>query len=531
MALMISMLLVPLLIRYARAMKLVDAPGPRKVHAASVPRTGGIAIVIGSLVPLLVFRPHDPLLFGILIGCLVIFVFGVIDDRNNLNYKWKFFGQFVAVFAAMQGGLLINYLPFFGIDPVAPWLSYPLTALFLLGVTNAINLSDGLDGLAAGTSLITLGMLAWLFYETGSGGYMLALVALAVMGAICGFLRYNNHPAVVFMGDAGSQFLGFITGCLAILLTQEVNAALNPALLLLLLGLPILDTLAVMVWRIRRGHSPFEPDRNHFHHRLLEFGFRHYEAVSVIYIVQATLVTAALLFRYQSDLEVVGFYLVFSTVVLGFFRWARQSKWRLRIDGNSARERRTGWLRRIDWLPDASAYATEAALAAFLILAALAPATVGPELGLIAIALLAAAALAILLPAPLRRSALRIFVYLAGAFAVYALVLPGTRIGETWVNGLVMLIAALLVIAIRVTRRKEFHTTPMDLLILFFLVIVIIVGSVSRDAAVEYGPMAIRLAVLFYGGEFLFSKGPPAYRLLPAASAVCVLLLAARGLV
>ena len=266
-SLLVSMLLVPPLVRLSARLGLVDVADNRKVHEGVIPRSGGIAIVVGALVPLLIWWPDQKLLRALTLGALVIFVFGIMDDRRGLHYAWKFFGQLLAAGIVVGAGLRIEIVPFMGIDPVSVWFSVPLTILFIVGVTNAINLSDGLDGLAAGTSLVALAAIAWMFFQVQA--ISLALITLATLGGVCGFLRYNNHPAVIFMGDTGSQFLGFVTAGLAIILTQRTNPALNPGLLLLLLGLPILDTLTVMVWRIRSGRSPFLPDRNHFHHRLL----------------------------------------------------------------------------------------------------------------------------------------------------------------------------------------------------------------------------------------------------------------------
>lgn len=531
-ALLVSMLLVPPLIRMAARLKLVDEPDSRKIHDENIPRTGGIAIVLGAMVPLSIWLSLDRQTISVLIGALIIVLFGLLDDRNNLNYKWKFFGQILAVAVAMSGGLMIRYLPFFGIDPVPMYLSIPVTVLFLLGVTNAINLSDGLDGLAAGTSLITLSAIAWLAYR--AGGLQLALLALSVMGGICGFLRYNNYPAVVFMGDTGSQFLGFLTAAFAVLLTQDLNIALNPGLLLLLLGLPILDTLVVMIWRIRNGRSPFMPDKSHFHHRLLEIGFLHYQAVSMIYLAQGTLVAAAIMVRYQADLLVLSVYAVFSAIVIVFFRWSRVSDFSPggHVAGREY-ERRNTWLRRMSWIPDVSTRSVGLLIAALLIVAALYPAEVSASYGVMTggIALLLAGALP--LPLKWRRRLLRIGVYLASVCAVYALSMPAAaRHLPDWIlNGWLVLIGLSMLVAIRVTRRAEFRTTPLDLLILFF-VIVVVTSSVYDEVLAQYdaGSAAIRLALLFYGGEFLYNKGRAYYTPLPVAAFLAMAMLAARGL-
>jgi len=312
----ISLVLIPFFMRYAGVLHMLDEPGERKVHAVAIPRCGGLGLSIGAVAAILLSAPIERELLGLVLGSVVILLFGVLDDRFELSYKWKFFGQFVAVFVAMAGGLGLTYVPFFGLDPVTVYITIPLTVIFVIGVTNAVNLSDGLDGLAAGIMLMTFSAIAFLSID--GGGLNVAVMALAVAGGIVGFLWFNTHPAVVFMGDTGSQFIGFMAVFLAIYLTQNVNQTLNPALPLLLLGLPILDTLSVMVRRLRAGRSPFSPDKTHIHHRLMQYGFSHAEAVGSIYLIQGLYLASALKFRYSSDLLVIGTYLTISATLLLF---------------------------------------------------------------------------------------------------------------------------------------------------------------------------------------------------------------------
>ncbi len=512
-ALLGSMLLVPPLMRMSGRLQLLDVPGARKVHNTAIPRSGGLAIVLGALIPILIWFPHNSLLIHLLVAGAVIVAFGFLDDRLDLHYGWKFFGQFVAAIIAIKGGVLIDVVPFFGIEPVHPLASHVLTFLFLLGVTNAINLSDGLDGLAGGMALLTLGAIAWLaFIADGTG---VSLIALAIMGGVCGFLRYNNYPAVVFMGDAGSQFLGFMTAGLAVILTQTVNTAYNPALVLLLLGLPILDTLVVMVWRIRNGESPFSPDRNHFHHRLLDFGFLHYEAVSAIYLAQCVFVAIGLLTRYQDDLTVMSLYALCCALVLAFFRWARTSGWRRHPydEADKPLERRNVLLRHVSWLPRASARTLEYAFGGFVLVAALAPTEVAPASGWIALVLLSIALLARWLGEELELRVRRVWIYVVAVLAIYdleagraALTLP-----SWFLNTYVVVMVGVLVLTIRLTRREQFRTTPMDLLIVFFVIVAMLItefSSSSLASTYKLGEAVVRLAVLFYAGELLFSKGP-----------------------
>lgn len=225
------------------------------------------------------------------------------------------------------GGVAVERLPGFESREIPPFVSYPLTVFFLLGTTNATNLSDGLDGLAAGLSLLSLACIASL--ADLAEGDELVFTSLAIIGATLGFLRYNTHPAMVFMGDTGSQFLGFSLGVLVLMLTEQVNTALTPGLALPILGLPIIDTLMVMTQRMAEGRSPFKPDKSHFHHKLLALGFDQYEAVLAIYAVQSLFVVSAYLFRYESYWLIAALYLALSAAVVLFYPLARKFGWRL----------------------------------------------------------------------------------------------------------------------------------------------------------------------------------------------------------
>ncbi|THB69784.1 MAG: undecaprenyl/decaprenyl-phosphate alpha-N-acetylglucosaminyl 1-phosphate transferase, partial [Gammaproteobacteria bacterium] len=305
-AMFISMLLIPPLIRFAPRIGLVDIPDERKVHVNAIPRVGGVAMVIAALVPMLLWLPKSQEFVIFLISVAIIYFFGVWDDRSDLNYKIKFFGQILAVvLVVIIGGVQIRYIPFMGLEPIAQWISIPLTIFTLLGITNAMNLVDGLDGLAGGTTLIGFGAIGLLSYisteSTGSGNPYIALIAISIMGSTLGFLRFNTHPARIFMGDTGSQFLGFAIGTLAIMVTQQDDMPYNPGIPLILLCWPIFDTLMVMFIRICQGKSPFVADKNHIHHRLLALGLDHYEVVFVIYLVQAILATIAFSLRNYAD--------------------------------------------------------------------------------------------------------------------------------------------------------------------------------------------------------------------------------------
>ncbi|MEQ9379688.1 MAG: MraY family glycosyltransferase, partial [Pirellulales bacterium] len=311
----LSSLAIPVAIRLAPLLGMVDEPDARKVHVAPIPRVGGVGIALGTLVPLAVLMPWDPLLQAFVIGSLTLFIFGAWDDAVELSHWVKFVGQFAAAITVVfYGGLWVERFPFLGGEVLSPEIGKPFTVFAMVGVINAINHSDGLDGLAGGEALLSLIVIG--FLAVAADDSFGVVLSCAVAGGILGFLRFNTHPAQIFMGDAGSQVIGFALGFLAVYLTQIAHPALSPALPLLLIGLPIADINAVFYLRITGGMNWFRATRNHIHHRLLDLGFEHYETVIIIYSVQALLAGSAVLLQYTSDWLVCLMY--FGTVVLLF---------------------------------------------------------------------------------------------------------------------------------------------------------------------------------------------------------------------
>ncbi len=323
--------LIPLLARWAPALGLTDPPGPRKVHRAPVPRVGGLAMAAGMLLPALLTIPLTPPVRGVLLGLAVLLVFGLWDDRSALGYRTKFFGQILAAGLCMAvGGVRIGAVTIGTVNVLPGALATLVTFVFLVGITNAVNLADGLDGLAGGMVLLCLCAIA--LFAAAAGKPNVTALCLIEGGAVLGFLRFNTHPARIFMGDSGSQVLGFTVGALALLATQGEDSTVSAALPLLLLGLPILDTATVMVRRIGAGRSPFAADSNHLHHRLLALGFTHREAVATVYLLQVGLVLLAYFLRFESDGEVVATFCGFAVLILAPLAWTSQSGWRLHAD-------------------------------------------------------------------------------------------------------------------------------------------------------------------------------------------------------
>ena len=332
-----TMVWLPVFQRVAVRWGIVDEPGLRKVHSSAIPRVGGLAMVIGVLLAALIVIPLEARERWFLVACGLLAAFGAADDRFDLDYRVKLLGQLIAASIVVLFADTQIYSITLDERLLLPqWVSIPLTMLFLVGITNAINLVDGLDGLAGGTTFLCLCALAMLAHS--SGQIVTAALSLAFAGAILGFLRFNTFPATVFMGDAGSQLLGFAVGVLSLRATQSGTTALSAATPILLLALPTLDTLSVMVQRVSEGRSPFSADKNHIHHKLLALGFDHHEAVMVIYIIQADIFLLAYWLRYDSDITILGVVVVFFIVSIAFLQTAAKWGWRFRAPrGSDAR--------------------------------------------------------------------------------------------------------------------------------------------------------------------------------------------------
>jgi UDP-GlcNAc:undecaprenyl-phosphate GlcNAc-1-phosphate transferase len=381
--------LIPLLSRWAPSVGLTDKPGPRKVHAVPVPRVGGLAMAIGILVPVLVTVPLTEPIRGVLLGILILLGFGLWDDRVELGYRTKLLGQVLAVAVCMTvGGVHIGRVMIDGRSLPPGLISGCITFVFLIGVTNAVNLADGLDGLAGGLVLLCLCAVA--LFAVASGQAAVTALCLIEAGAVLGFLRFNTHPARIFMGDSGSQVLGFSVGALSLLATQGINSDLSAALPILLLGLPILDTLTVMSTRIVSGKSPFTADKNHLHHRLLGIGFAHREAVAIVYLLQVGLVLLAYFMRFEADLAVVAVFCAFAVAVLGLLNVARIAGWHLhRADPREVTRTPLAFLPTTARLPSIALAIMLICLVAYAVMVLVETPHVGKDLGVLSLGMLA----------------------------------------------------------------------------------------------------------------------------------------------
>jgi UDP-GlcNAc:undecaprenyl-phosphate GlcNAc-1-phosphate transferase len=333
-AMVLTALLTPLVRRGALAVGAVDEPGPRRVHTRRVPRMGGIAIVLGFFLPLLtmlalktsaalIFFATPGISLGLVGGALLILCVGLLDDIKGVGAKFKLLMQMSAATVAFAGGMRIDLvdLPGVGVFHLR-LLALPATVLWVTGIVNAINLIDGLDGLAAGVTFfacVTNFAIASL-----TGNLYIQLVTAALGGAVIGFLFHNFNPAQIFMGDSGSMFLGFILACASLLGAgpQKSPTLLAIVVPILALGLPIMDMLLTIARRFFERRSIFSADRGHIHHRLLDLGLTHRRAVISLYLISLAFTLASLVVYFGRSWQIGAALLALTALVGGIVRFA-----------------------------------------------------------------------------------------------------------------------------------------------------------------------------------------------------------------
>jgi len=327
-ALIIGLLATYLTKMVAMKYSIGTVPDQRKIHLGFVPHMGGLGIFLGGLAGLgvaLFWKDYYWHMFtlkyaGILVGATIMLITGMVDDTRGLQASQKFILQLIAATIVIYSGCTIETIinPFG--DPIQLGIfSIPITYLWLIGITNAINLLDGLDGLASGVGFIALATFAVLSYQQQD--WMTFGICLAFIGGILGFLYFNYHPASIFMGDTGSLFLGFLIAALAVTGLQKSEGNISLLVPIIALAVPIGDTSLAFFRRIYQGHHPFSPDKDHLHHRLLFLGLSHRQAVHIIYLFSFLFGASAILMATETGLYgVLVVLLIFMTAVLSLYR-------------------------------------------------------------------------------------------------------------------------------------------------------------------------------------------------------------------
>lgn len=302
---LVCLVLIPLIIKLSHRYNLLDKPNERKVHKNPISRLGGLGIVAGTLSTsaLWFIYGNSGMLLHLLAGIVILVIIGVIDDVRELSPKIKFLGQIIAALFLAQAGLRIdNMFGILGITVLPVFIQYLLTIFIVVGIINAINLIDGIDGLAGGLAMIDMTGFFFMFFLSDESSFV--FIAASTAGALLAFLKYNWHPARIFMGDTGSMVLGFLlsaAGIMAMVGSRDSSphfASSEAAIIVYsIFLLPVYDTLRVFAGRVINKKSPFSADKTHVHHLLMHTGFNHPRSAKILYIANIVIIASGFLMR------------------------------------------------------------------------------------------------------------------------------------------------------------------------------------------------------------------------------------------
>lgn len=315
-AFIVALLVTPLMKKVGVLVGAVDKPNERKVHRGVITRIGGFAIYAGFILPTLWTQLPSREVTGLLISGSLIVVIGLIDDIIGISPKVKLLGQIIAALVLVWFGVEVDFItnPLNGGIISLGNFSIPITIFWIIGITNAVNLIDGLDGLAAGITAIaalTLAVVAWTQEQ-----YSVVAMALFLTSSTLGFLRYNFNPAQLFMGDCGSLFLGFNLGALSVMGLSKGATVISLFIPVIILGIPIMDTFFAITRRFSNNKPIFEADKGHLHHRLLDMGLTHQQSVLVMYAITFLLGSSAVFLTMLTTAQSVLILIIISAIIL-----------------------------------------------------------------------------------------------------------------------------------------------------------------------------------------------------------------------
>lgn len=302
--LFIVALIIPFVKKIAIHINALDIPNERKVHTTPIPRLGGLGIFIGFLVGYMIFGQSTVQMNSILIGSFIILLTGMIDDIKPISAKAKLLGQVLAsCVIVFYGNILLNNVTILGLDINFGILAYPITILFIVACTNVINLIDGLDGLSGGISSIFYLSTVIICFFQGRFTELELILSLIMLGSTLGFLVHNFHPAKIFAGDSGALFMGFTIAVIS-LLGFKTTAITSVFIPLMILAVPILDTLFAIIRRLLKHQKISTPDKQHLHHQLLKMKFSHRNTVLIIYAINILFAIASILYTLKDNQDV-----------------------------------------------------------------------------------------------------------------------------------------------------------------------------------------------------------------------------------
>lgn len=309
-------LVMPVIIKIAHHVNALDMPNERKVHKEPMPRMGGLAIFIGFLVGYMLFCNQTVQMNSILIGSFFIILIGIFDDIKPLSPSIKFCGQLLAALIVVYyGNVVMQDLSAFGLYINFGMFAKPITILFIVSVINCLNLIDGLDGLAGGISTIFFITITVISTLLGNVSSLDASLTLIMIGACLGFLLYNFHPAKIFMGDSGSMFLGYMIAVISLLGFKNVTLT-SFIVPVLILAIPILDTLFAIIRRLLKGESFAKADKEHFHHQILKMAGNQTKTVLIIYLIQILFSAASIVYVLRNPKLGQIIYIVILAIIL-----------------------------------------------------------------------------------------------------------------------------------------------------------------------------------------------------------------------
>ena len=311
----------PLSIKLAEKFNIVDIPDKRKIHAKPTPRFGGVAIYVAFVIGALVLGEYTRQVAALLIAGSIVFFTGVIDDVKNISPKLKLLGQVIAALVLVYAGFAVRFVtnPFDGSILALGFLAIPITVVWLVGISNAVNLIDGLDGLSSGVS--TIAAVATAVVCLSQGEIVPAVLAGVLAASALGFLPWNFNPAKTFMGDCGSLFLGFILGALALMGLSKGATFISVFIPFIILGIPVFDTFCAIIRRLFLRKPIFEADKMHLHQILLSYGMSQRQTVLIIYTISLLMGLAAVLMAILTSAQALLVLIITTVVVFCSAEW------------------------------------------------------------------------------------------------------------------------------------------------------------------------------------------------------------------
>ena len=320
-----SIILVPIVIRIARHIGAMDVPdyskNSRRIHTKITPRLGGLAIFLSFLTGYLFFGSVYEPMNSIFIGGIIIVLIGIVDDIKTVQARWKLIVQIIAAcIVAFHGGIYLPEISIFGLHLYFGWFGYILAVFFIVGAINAINFIDGIDGIAAGTSSIYFATISIIAFALNRIGGIDVVLCMILLGATLGCLVYNFYPAKIFLGDTGSMFLGYMIAVIALLgfKTATVTSLIIPIIVLLL---PIMDTLFAILRRLLKGEKPMAADAEHIHHQILKLNKSKTKTVLIIYAINILCASISIFYVLgDNQLAILLYIILMILVVIAVFK-------------------------------------------------------------------------------------------------------------------------------------------------------------------------------------------------------------------